>query len=108
MFNGEAYDTLCDKFEPYVVSALRDAPPPSAALAILFRTLNPDVLKEKRIELATECIATSWSEALRWTFKEQGMIQLFDYLLPKNLGRAKAAWDGNLTSSPALKGGDSR
>lgn len=117
MANREAYDTLCDKLEPYVSSALKDVSVKESTdykvkieqlgeatrkflednFPAMLDTPDPEYLKIVRIKVATELIATSWSEALRWVYKEQGEVQLRDYLLPDNLGSGRASWDLNLS-----------
>ena len=66
-------------------------------LSSLFDAPEPYALRTTQIKVATELIATSWSEALRWVYKEQGEVQLRDYLLPDNLGSGRASWDLNLS-----------
>ena len=129
MIKKTAYDTLCDKLEPYVIPTLStisereladyaiEEVQRKAALKKLLKEEEPDKATRKALEdellpifdapdpytlnivqikVRTELIAVSWSEALRWAYKEQGGVQLRDYLLPENLGRAEAAWNSNL------------
>ena len=126
MVNKNAYNTLCDKFEPYVTSALKDESMTEFidkiqkeqlieieqlnektrkyieknCPIILPKILSTDELESLRmvwIMIAIELIPISWSEALRWTYKKQGEVQLQNYLLPENLGSAEEAWNSNLS-----------
>ncbi|MDP3697994.1 MAG: hypothetical protein Q8R47_00250 [Nanoarchaeota archaeon] len=85
MIDKKSYDSLCDKLEPYVASAFDT------------RTFESNTLRLLRIKVSTELIVVSWSEALRWAYKEQGEVQLCDYLLPDNLGRGRESWNSNIS-----------
>ena len=46
-------------------------------------TLNSEILRIVRVKVATEVLAVSWSESLRWMYKERGETKLRDCLLPE-------------------------
>lgn len=118
--NTNLIDDLCDKLKPYVKSAITETFPreeltkykidtkklcdllaeeaadekTKLLIAELYvaSTLDLSVSTELRTRVYTQEIAATWSETLRWAYKEQGKIGLRDCLLPDKLGRAERAW----------------
>lgn len=108
MTAGRAYDTLCDKLEPYVASIIdfiseEDSKKYAAeeatgkALEDEFLPPDPYTLRMVRLKVGTELIANAWSETLRLLYKERGEIQLRDCLLPEELGSASSPWNNELS-----------
>ena len=115
-------DDLCDKLKPYVKSVITETFPREeptkykidtkelydllaeeaadekimelliAGFYVASNPLDPSVSTELRTQVYTQEIAATWSETLRWAYKEQGKIGLRDCLLPDKLGRAERAW----------------
>ncbi len=119
--SAKLFDDLCDKLKPYVKSAITETFPREELtryeadtkklcsllaeevadektkrllIAGLYvaSTLDLGVSTELRTKVYTQEIAATWSETLRWAYKEQGKIGLRDCLLPDKLGRAERAW----------------
>jgi hypothetical protein len=53
---------------------------------------------EIRLETSLNIIASSWSEVLRWAYKDEEKVELSDCLMPKSVPkRARKAWDVNIS-----------
>ena len=115
MAAGRAYDTLCDKLEPYVapIVNLITEEKKYAAEEATDKTLedeflppwpyddflppDPRILRILRLKVGTELIASAWSETLRILYKERGEIELRDCLLPEELEGASSSWNSDLS-----------
>ena len=58
---------------------------------------DQETLYNVQLRFATETIVSSWSETLRWAYKEQGRVELNASLLPQNLGRAEKLWTNSIS-----------
>ena len=115
MAAGRAYDTLCDKLEPYVAPIVNRITEEKkyAAEEATDKTLedeflppwpyddflppDPRILRILRLKVGTELIASAWSETLRILYKERGEIELRDCLLPEELEGASSSWNSDLS-----------
>lgn len=89
-------DNLCNKLMPYVISALQDD-------SVIGPSSEWSLIERVRVDFYTQLIASSWSEVLRWTYKEKGETKLRECLLPEDLGSAHEVWVGNIFRTPAIE-----
>lgn len=122
--SSELYDDLCNRLEPYVSEALESLSYKRSEVEVLTKNQKkslfkeakttkdkkfieelsklskviPDenILKNVRLNIATQVIASSWSETLRYVSKSYEKVKLRDCLLPDNLGKSQHALDTNM------------